>query len=74
MPGGYLGSVTKTGCVSLSASCGAGLKSLIDIQGILAAFAQRDLLLWRWLAFTQRYPLVVMPTARLRRLAAGDAA
>jgi amidase len=33
-----------------------------DIQGILAAFAQRDLLLWRWLAFTQRYPLVVMPT------------
>jgi amidase len=33
-----------------------------DIQGILAAFAQRDLLLWRWLAFTQRYPVVVMPT------------
>jgi amidase len=33
-----------------------------DIQGILAAFAQRDLLLWRWLAFTRRYPLVVMPT------------
>jgi amidase len=33
-----------------------------DIQGILAAFAQRDLLLWRWLAFTQRYLLVVMPT------------
>ncbi len=33
-----------------------------DIQGILATFAQRDLLLWRWLAFTQRYPLVVMPT------------
>jgi amidase len=33
-----------------------------DIQGILVAFAQRDLLLWRWLAFTQRYPLVVMPT------------
>jgi amidase len=33
-----------------------------DIQGILGAFAQRDLLLWRWLAFTQRYPLVVMPT------------
>ncbi len=34
----------------------------VDIQGILAAFAQRDLLLWRWLAFTQRYPLVMMPT------------
>jgi hypothetical protein len=27
-----------------------------DTSGILAAFAQRDLLLWRWLAFTQRYP------------------
>jgi len=33
-----------------------------DMQGVLAALAQRDLLLWRWLAFTQRYPLVVMPT------------
>jgi amidase len=33
-----------------------------DMQGFLAALAQRDLLLWRWLAFMQRYPLVVMPT------------
>jgi amidase len=33
-----------------------------DMQGILTALAQRDLLLWRWLTFTQRYPLVVMPT------------
>jgi amidase len=33
-----------------------------DMQGVLAALAQRDLLLWRWLAFMQRYPLVVMPT------------
>jgi amidase len=33
-----------------------------DMQGVLAALAQRDLLLWRWLTFTQRYPLVVMPT------------
>jgi amidase len=33
-----------------------------DMQGVLAALAQRDLLLWRWLSFTQRYPLVVMPT------------
>ena len=33
-----------------------------DMQGVLAASAQRDLLLWRWLTFTQRYPLVVMPT------------
>ena len=32
------------------------------LQGLLAAFAQRDLLLWRWLTFMQRYPLVVMPT------------
>jgi amidase len=33
-----------------------------DMQGVLAALAQRDLLLWRWLTFMQRYPLVVMPT------------
>jgi amidase len=33
-----------------------------DLRGVLAALAQRDLLLWRWLAFMQRYPLVVMPT------------
>jgi amidase len=33
-----------------------------DMRGVLAALGQRDLLLWRWLAFTQRYPLVVMPT------------
>ena len=33
-----------------------------DLQGVLAALAQRDLLLWRWLTFVQRYPLVVMPT------------
>jgi amidase len=33
-----------------------------DMHGVLAALAQRDLLLWRWLTFTQRYPLVVMPT------------
>jgi amidase len=33
-----------------------------DLQGVLAALAQRDLLLWRWLTFTQRYPLVVLPT------------
>jgi len=33
-----------------------------DMSGVLAALAQRDLLLRRWLAFMQRYPLVVMPT------------
>ena len=33
-----------------------------DTGAALAALAQRDLLLWRWLAFMQRYPLVVMPT------------
>jgi amidase len=33
-----------------------------DKAGVLAALAQRDLLLWRWLVFMQRYPLVVMPT------------
>jgi amidase len=33
-----------------------------DMTGVLAALARRDLLLWRWLAFMQRYPLVVMPT------------
>ena len=33
-----------------------------DMQGVLAALAQRDLLLWRWLTFMQQYPLVVMPT------------
>jgi hypothetical protein len=32
-----------------------------DMRGVLAASAQRDLLLWCWLTFTQRYPLVVMP-------------
>ena len=32
-----------------------------DMQGVLAALAQRDLLLWRWLTFMQQYPLVVMP-------------
>jgi amidase len=33
-----------------------------DKAGVLAAWAQRDLLLWRGLLFMQRYPLVVMPT------------
>jgi amidase len=33
-----------------------------DLQGVLAALAQRDLMLWRWLEFMQRYPLAVMPT------------
>ena len=33
-----------------------------DMSGVLAALAQRDLFLRRWLAFMQRYPLVVMPT------------
>ena len=33
-----------------------------DLHGVLGALAQRDLLLWRWLEFMQRYPLVVMPT------------
>ena len=33
-----------------------------DMRGVLGALAQRDLLLWRWLAFMRRYPLVVMPT------------
>jgi len=33
-----------------------------DLRGVLGALAQRDLLLWRWLEFMQRYPLVVMPT------------
>jgi amidase len=33
-----------------------------DLRGVLAALAQRDLFLWRWLDFMQRYPLVVMPT------------
>jgi amidase len=33
-----------------------------NAQGVLAALAQRDLLLWRWLSFMQRYPLVIMPT------------
>jgi amidase len=32
-----------------------------DLRGVLAALAQRDLFLSRWLAFMQRYPLV-MPT------------
>lgn len=34
-----------------------------DLDGVLTALAQRDLFLWRWLAFMQSYPLVVMPTA-----------
>jgi amidase len=34
-----------------------------DREGVLAALARRDLLLARWLAFMQRCPLVVMPTA-----------
>jgi amidase len=33
-----------------------------DLAGVLGALAHRDLLLWRWLEFMQRYPLVVMPT------------
>ncbi len=33
-----------------------------DLRGVLGALAQRDLFLWRWLDFMQRYPLVVMPT------------
>jgi len=33
-----------------------------DLRGVLGALAQRDLFLWRWLEFMQRYPLVVMPT------------
>jgi amidase len=33
-----------------------------DLRGVLGALAQRDLLLWRWLEFMQRYPLIVMPT------------
>jgi amidase len=33
-----------------------------DLRGVLTALAQRDLFLSRWLAFMQRYPLVVMPT------------
>jgi amidase len=33
-----------------------------DLSDVLAALAQRDLLLWRWLAFMRLYPLVVMPT------------
>jgi amidase len=33
-----------------------------DLRGVLAALAQRDLFLSRWLAFMRRYPLVVMPT------------
>jgi len=33
-----------------------------DMQGVLAALAHRDLLLWRWLTFMRQYPLVVMPT------------
>jgi len=33
-----------------------------DLRGVLGALARRDLLLWRWLEFMQRYPLVVMPT------------
>jgi len=37
-----------------------------DLRGVLGALAQRDLLLWRWLAFMQRYPLVVMPTMGYR--------
>ena len=33
-----------------------------DVAGVLGALARRYLLLWRWLEFMQRYPLVVMPT------------
>jgi amidase len=33
-----------------------------DMRGVLDALAKRDLFLSRWLAFMQRYPLVVMPT------------
>jgi amidase len=33
-----------------------------DMRGVLTALAQRDLFLSRWLAFMQRYPLVVTPT------------
>jgi len=33
-----------------------------DLNGVLTALAKRDLFLGRWLAFMQRYPLVVMPT------------
>src|SRR5271169_2533751 len=42
--------------------CGWNCTHLPTLQGVLAALAQRDLLLWRWLTFMQRYPLVVMPT------------
>lgn len=34
-----------------------------DPGGVLAALAQRDRLLWRWLDFMQRHPLVIMPTS-----------
>jgi amidase len=33
-----------------------------DLRGVLGALAQRDLFLWRWLDFMQRYQLVIMPT------------
>ncbi len=33
-----------------------------DLDGVLTALGQRDLFLWHWLDFMQRYPLVVMPT------------
>jgi amidase len=33
-----------------------------DLDGVLTALGKRDLFLGRWLAFMQRYPLVVMPT------------
>jgi amidase len=38
------------------------LRPPTDLAGVLGALAQRDLLLWRWLEFMERYPLVVMPT------------
>jgi amidase len=39
-----------------------GLMPRDDLPALLAALAQRDLLLRKWLGFMTRYPLIVMPT------------
>jgi amidase len=46
----------------ISMRLGLELAPPTDLAGVLTALAERDLFLWRWLAFMQRYPLVVVPT------------
>ncbi len=47
------------------------LKPPRDFKGYMHAFVERDILLQRWFAFLEQYPIVVMPSAPQRPLPAG---